>query len=364
MSWWIDFGLGVLLLALVPFALAAYGGQIAADTIPDSRKRRRVKLTFWGLGLAGLLVAMAYQDRSMKTDTRRQAQTQDFQKQVTARLDKITSQPASKDQQREASKLKALVKAANPASPRLGTGPDAYKQIDDTQLGQWTMEEADKIAEMATAAMTSNPNVPISANARVWRFTNDFNDCCAQDVKDLRSEVLRRLGPPAKDTDEIQAWTALFPAMKYPAAPQDVNPGMVTYYAPYLRRLGLRLKRRASPRSVPMALQFSEQQFPPEKPGYSHIVVSIQTKKELSAGYIVVQFSGQPYSVGCDFQDSKLALGAEVPTDNPTVAELLKAPTNYVLQIGKTPFTPSKPVHVEVRAANLIHVSTVTFYDE
>jgi hypothetical protein len=228
------------------------------------------------------------------------------------------------------------------------------------------MEEADKIETMANDfmnAMHSREGLS-SPGALRWRFTTEFNDCCAQDVKDLREEILRRLGPPGKDPDEISAWTILFPQVKYSMAPPDVNLGAVSHYASYLRRLGLRLKRRSVPRSAPLALQFSEQQLSPEKPEYSRIVVTIETKKELLSGYIAVQLSGQPYSMGCDFQDSKLALTAEGPPDNPMVAELLKATTNYVLQIGKTPFTPSKPIHVEAHAGGPIHVSAVTFFEE
>lgn len=245
--------------------------------------------------------------------------------------------------------------------PRLGTGPDAYKDIDDVQVGQWTMEEANKIEDMANSTMAVGSASP---DAERWFFKNKFNDCCAQDVYELRTEVLRRLGPPAKDPDEISAWTMLFPQLKYPGAPDRIDPATVRYYAPYLRRLGLRLKRRAAPRLGPLTLKFSEQELPPEKPGYSHIVVTIETTKELTSGYIAVQFIGQPYSVGCDFQNSKLALTAEVPADNPSITELLKVSTNYVLQIGKTPFSPSNPVHVEARGSSQIHVSRVTFLDE
>lgn len=361
MNSWIDFALGILLLALVPFALAAYGGHVAADTIVENHKRRIVKLKFWGMGFIGLLVAIAYQYRTMKTDEARQVQTRDFQSSVTDRLDRIANQPVSREQQREATKLKQLVKAANPASPRLGTGPEAYRDLSDAQVAQWALEEADKIEELANAAM--KPELG-SANAERWFFRNKFGDCCAQDVQELRTEILRRLGPPAKDPDEISAWTALFPQVKYPGAPDMINPGTVSYYAPYLRRLGLRLKRRGVARAAPQALKFSEQELPPEKPGYSHIVVSIEAPRELTSGYIAVQFSGQPYSAGCDFEGSKLALTSRDFIDNKAVAELLQKTTNYVLQIGKTPFTPNKPLHVEARTAAPIHVSAVTFLEE
>lgn len=255
-----------------------------------------------------------------------------------------------------------------PPPTRIGTGPEAYKDVSDEQVGQWAIEEADKIEQLATRTMDWYSGV--SAGAMAWHFTNDFNDCCSQDVKELRAEILRRLGPSAKNPEEISAWTALFPETKYPAIKQfkqgqEISPMSAKLYAPHLRRLGLRLKRRAVPRSAPLALQFSEQQLPPEKPGYSRIVVTIETKRELSAGYIAVQFSGMPYSVGTDFKDSKLALDSKDSIDNPLVAELLNTlTTSYVLQIGKTPFVPGRPIHVELRSASPIRVSAVRYLEE
>jgi hypothetical protein len=361
MSRWIDFSLGVFWLALIPLGLAVYGGYVAAESLPDDRKRHLIKLRFWGMGLLGLLVAIVYQYRTMNADALREGQTQQFQQSVDARLDQILSQPVSKEQKREATKLKQLVKAANPSSPRLGTGPDAYKDLTDEQVGQWAIEEGDKVEELASAAMQPGLGSPDAAR---WFFKNKFNDCCAQDVQELRTEIIRRLGPPGKDPDEISAWTMLYPQTKYPGAPDMIDPGMVSHYAPYLRRLGLRLKRRGVTRSAPIALKFSEQVLPAIEPGHFRFVVSINAPKELTSGYIAIQFNGQPYQVGTDFQDSKLAIGPEVPPDNPMVVELLKASTNYVLQIGKMPFTPGKPVHVEARAAAPIHASAVTFLEE
>ncbi len=69
---WVDFALGVLFLALVPLLLAAFGGHVAADTYTDPRKRRNTKLTFWGLFVLGLLLAIQYQYRVMVTDDARQ----------------------------------------------------------------------------------------------------------------------------------------------------------------------------------------------------------------------------------------------------------------------------------------------------
>jgi hypothetical protein len=183
-------------------------------------------------------------------------------------------------------------------------------------------------------------------------------------VKELRTEVIRRLGPPAKDPEEVRLFESSFPEHIEIGMANRLDPSTIGRYAPYLRRLGLRLKRRAVARSAPLTLKFSEQVLRPEQPGYSHIIVTIETVKELSSGYVAVQFSGQPYSLGCDFQDSKLALPIDLPPENSAVTELLKSTANYVLQIGKTAFAPNKPIHVEARASVPIHVSTVTFLEE
>ena len=74
-------------------------------------------------------------------------------------------------------------------------------------------------------------------------------------MEELRTEITRRLGPPAKDPEEIGASTVLFPKTKFPSA-QDNITSMTVEYAPYLRRLGLQLKRKQIPRAAPKALHF------------------------------------------------------------------------------------------------------------
>jgi hypothetical protein len=101
----------------------------------------------------------------------------------------------------------------NPIGPRLGTGPDAYKDISDDQLSQWTTEEADKLYDMAWQHLNV---APIIRKAYEHWFSADFKSCCAQDVKDLRSELLRRLGPPAKNPAEESTWKMVFRDLDFP----------------------------------------------------------------------------------------------------------------------------------------------------
>lgn len=83
---WLDFALGVLFLAFVPFWLAAYGGHVAAEAITDPKRQRSVKVRFWGIGLLGVLVAIAYQYRAMRADDKKQKDTNNFQTFVTGQF--------------------------------------------------------------------------------------------------------------------------------------------------------------------------------------------------------------------------------------------------------------------------------------
>lgn len=93
--WALDFWFPVILLAIVPLGMAAYGGHVAADAHSDKRHRLQVKFTFWGIGVFGLLIAFAYQYRTMKTDAERQTATQSWEDNVNHKLDAITTQPSS-----------------------------------------------------------------------------------------------------------------------------------------------------------------------------------------------------------------------------------------------------------------------------
>jgi hypothetical protein len=66
-STWIDIIVGTVILAAVPFALAAYGGHLAAEALDDAIRRRRAKRWFWGLCVAGVVLAFLQQYRSITT---------------------------------------------------------------------------------------------------------------------------------------------------------------------------------------------------------------------------------------------------------------------------------------------------------
>lgn len=66
-----DSVLGVLILAIVPFTLAAYGGHLAAQALPSNRERRTAKAIFWGLCFIGVFITILYQARVTKLDQER-----------------------------------------------------------------------------------------------------------------------------------------------------------------------------------------------------------------------------------------------------------------------------------------------------
>jgi len=210
----------------------------------------------------------------------------------------------------------------------------------------------------------------------LWRFTIDFNACCAQAVTELRTEILRRLGPPGIDKDEVLAWEALVAENVIPqqSGPKQARPTDVQRYAPYLRLLGARLRRRAAPRFAPEALEFSEKKTPPERPDLSYrVVVTIKTKRQVSAGYVVVQFDRALggattglSSVGNDFAESNRDLGGSQLIDNKEVSGLIQrnGARVYAIRIGRSPLVPGKPIHVIGAGEKEFHVSQVTLFDE
>lgn len=242
------------------------------------------------------------------------------------------------------------------------------KDLTDEQVAQWAIEESEKIKQMAEDAMDkihkshSEPGESgEKAKAYRWFFSGDFNRCCANDVRDLRTEILRRLGPPAKSPEEESRWKTMWNDDPFD---HTVDPFSVKRYAPYMDLLGRKLKRRTKPRNAPKPLKFSTTQLPPDDRNAYRAIVTIETDVTLTAGYVVTEFEGEPPSLGCDFTDSTFPELEFV--DYPELLKYLKSnpPRIYALKIGKTPFTHDKPVHVLVGAATPVRVSKVTLFDE
>ena len=429
-NWW-DVTIGTLSLAIIPLFLAAYGGHLAAKTIAEPRQQTLAKLYFWGACILGILFIFVQQYRSSESDVRKDALAQEQR----AKLESVWSQnssilhtltqqqtktpdQAAVERRRQIlaalrneyilshddisvgmlagteqppakwinDRLKALGeqwilstqqssqmlrKPSLPDSPRLGTGPDAYSKITDEQIGNWAIAEADKIDQMANYAMTPNPGWPTNPHHQSLRFSNDLKACCMEDLRQLRAELLRRLGPPAKDPDEISAWTALFPELKHPAMDDDVYSSLVFAkpYTRYLRRFGLQLLHRATPRTPLLALKFSQVQTVSEPQGGSlmrySVVVTVSVPHELKIGYIVSEFDQEVGSLSSDLQGSSVLFGPDANlVDNNELSRLAQSQKHYILELGSTAsLTPATPFHVLASSIYPIHGLRVTWFD-
>ncbi|MGA8087668.1 MAG: hypothetical protein WCA10_10200 [Terracidiphilus sp.] len=89
---WIDIFLGTVLLAIVPFAMAAYGGHIAAESIPEPKRRRKVKLMFWGACVLGVLFAFVQQYRAVNQDAETKSKTGQVEGAILGQLQSLHEQ--------------------------------------------------------------------------------------------------------------------------------------------------------------------------------------------------------------------------------------------------------------------------------
>lgn len=86
---WVDICLGTALLAIVPFALAAYGGHVAAETITDPGKQRAIKVKFWSLFVIGVLLAFLQQYRSITTDEKNRGKAEGVEGHIVGLLEDL-----------------------------------------------------------------------------------------------------------------------------------------------------------------------------------------------------------------------------------------------------------------------------------
>lgn len=261
-------------------------------------------------------------------------------------------------------------------SPRLGTGPDAYKDIPDLQLVQWAMEESVQVEQMANSTLEEMETIPSLSRVDRIRFNQDFKDCCVQDIKGLRAEILRRLGPLGRDLDEISRWTLLFPDTKYEAVasagwPPPISPFDVRDYAPYLRKLALRLKRQSIPRAAPRNLDFKEELMQGDTALPFVNVVTIHISTKIDSGYLVLECKTLFARAGTDFAGSTPLPDLRL-IDNQQFKDYYKElRVNsaqrgfYELRIGTVPMTPDRPIHVVLRSLDgYARVDKVTLFDE
>jgi len=65
---WTNILLGTAMLAIIPFAFALYGGYLATEPISDLKRRRNIKLQFWGLFVLGVALGFWQQFREAGHD--------------------------------------------------------------------------------------------------------------------------------------------------------------------------------------------------------------------------------------------------------------------------------------------------------
>jgi hypothetical protein len=210
MNWDLALALSAIVLTVL---LSAVGVEMANNPPTGSKQ----KWTFRGvfLLLGSLLIVVNYSSalRNANQQARDRAdaalERQRIESQYDAlrgKLDTIAefskNPPPSFNREQIAAAVHAMV------GPRLALGPEAYKDISDAQVGQWAIEEARKILTLADLVLAGQQREPRDYRYLAWRFGDNFEQCCAKDVQGLRGEILRRLGPPGKDLDEISAKTS------------------------------------------------------------------------------------------------------------------------------------------------------------
>src|SRR5260370_40619169 len=120
-----------------------------------------------------------------------------------------------------------------PGKPRINAGPDGYKGVCDEDLSQWIIDEAQTLKDLADIYMvrTSNHTKNNESLGTInFLFKNDFETCCAKEVKQLRTEAVNRIGPSAKLLTEQSQWEMLFPEEgRYLATlSPDIQSGIMT----------------------------------------------------------------------------------------------------------------------------------------
>jgi len=95
---WANIILGTIILALIPFLFAAYGGHVATEGLPKEKKYK-VKLVFWVLFFAGLILAFVQQYRSETAQGTAQRRADEVQRRNEAFQNRVQNDVQSLVQQ-------------------------------------------------------------------------------------------------------------------------------------------------------------------------------------------------------------------------------------------------------------------------
>jgi hypothetical protein len=269
-----------------------------------------------------------------------------------------------------------------PGKPRIADGPDPYRGVCHEDLADWAIKEADKIQGMADKCKyDGSQGLAESGDSFtnvIWQFNSRFKDCCTDRVKQLRKEVVNRLGPSYADEREQSSWDMLFMDDKFPPgpnqAPRQIDCMQVQDYAPHLRKLGRQLKRRVTSRMPPKPLHFVETQLPATptlcKTCDFGVEVTISTDSPVAGGYVVAEFTPAPGAYVSDV--GRIIILGHIPLENEPLEKYLEAAfprgtsnRGYLTaDLPEDVFGPSKPVHLTVFSPYKFKVDKVTLFDE
>lgn len=223
-----------------------------------------------------------------------------------------------------------------------------------------------------TSAVQQMPSKPEEIQAWTRSRSSYFRFRFFERVLDIRNEFaqLHLRDQPLDDFFKYQGM--IEQANRQMAA---ANPGRETdtpLLPQQIEEVAERLKILANQiptqRAAPKPLHFSVTRVRPEKPEFSfEIITTIDSDRDISAGYIAVEFDGPRAFTGTDFVDSKLVLlNDENIIGNKPLKEYLSvhASDGYILEVGKTPLTSKKPIHVVAAGAVPFNVTKVTLFDK
>jgi hypothetical protein len=249
-----DFLIGVALLAIVPFFLAAYGGHVAAAALDNPISRRSAKVKFWSMFTVGVLIAAVYQYRTQRADEEKQTKTEIAQRNALLvqgeleaaeksnaeliqslqnRIERVLSYTQSQHQriallklQNELSKelSKKLENQGSPPkqSPANDSVPvsvarpcrgDNLAACGDHELLEWgrsllTQIEAINDNYMAVVEVLNKSTVDakwLEKNSQAQEAAVDqFRDCCAADAVKYHKELVSRVGGGMEDASSYE----------------------------------------------------------------------------------------------------------------------------------------------------------------
>jgi hypothetical protein len=244
---------------------------------------------------------------------------------------------------------------------------DLYAGVSDQQLAATALDQVRSMEERTNEAMTELRASSIPNGVRSL-FSFDFKECCLSQVEYLRAELLKRLGPSAYSSEEMQSFNGTMGLTEI-----DTNPtasiGAVANYIPHFRRLAILLKHKATPLRPPLTLHFSELVVPYGGKGFQYQeVITIDVPNDTQSGYIVVLFDGRPATVGGDLADATFIATDRDVIDDKQLTDIVAAwdpaKSHYALKIGRTPVFKDKPIHIFTEAPQPVTASQVLYFEE